>query len=189
MHYLNHLNISSICFTQTFSEKEMMYNDESFESEMYAIWQFGIRLNKKNLVLSEKEMSRWQCTKPEIIIRDGDDIVSIEVKRIYTAKRMVERPSYKFNRKRFQDVWHWHSTIKHSLEKINMKFLDTLYENTKLELTKHIVLIILPLSMEKNDVNRIVQRTQYVYENDFEPIVNTKIYFVFGPDYLFSDLR
>lgn len=195
--YLNKPKISFIFyFLGIFSnesdfkpEDEIKYNDESFESEIYAMLQFGLKLNKKTIVLNEKQMSRWQCTKPEMIIRDGNDNVSIEVKRIFSAKRLVERPSHKFNRKRVPDVWHWHSTIKHSLEKINHKFLNTLYENTKIRLDKHIVLIILPLSMDKNDVNRIVQRSIWVYENDFEPIINTKMYFVFGPDNLFGDLR
>lgn len=172
-------------------ESDDIYNEESINSEIYAISQFlkeiGISPSPKNIIATEKEMSRWQCPKPEIIIKINDFNVSIEVKRIFSVKCFVERPSYKLNKKRVKDSWHWHSTIKRGLEKVTESFLDNARLNG-IKVDKHILLIILPLSLERNDVLRIVRRSISVFENDFDPIINTKMYFVFGPDMLFEDL-
>jgi hypothetical protein len=160
------------------------YNQESLESELYCFKALGIL--PRDILLCENDMIGYECRSPEIILKDG---TCIEVKRIFSAQRKVDRPKEKFNRKRFKNRWHWLSTIYFGLNKITDRLIENVLNDTGIKIQRNILVVLMPFSIAGKESNRIIRKCIDVYNSQDSFIIKTKMFFLFGDESLFSDLR
>ena len=159
----------------------------SIASEKFALDYIGINdvlYEEDDLILRYAPLG---IKTPEVVARDPTNpqrIISVEVKRICGNTLPLENGHRRKLKNRNVIIWPWTQTVYQSLEKANKKIVH------ELGIHRHHVVFVVPRSLEKRVLNRLVSRIESTTENYMHriqlPVRHVVIHVIQGDDTLFD---